>query len=386
MRLLCFSSPREWEYVYLSLAEGLRELGVELAFTGDDLEPSLARDEAILRSARDADGVVVFAHKHVPLPRRLLPRIRAARPGLPVVFVDGSEWSVSGFPTIWQVESSRRDPAKRRGVEHFDRAMLDLVGPGRYLKRECYAEDLAIGIRPFPYALASRHLSQRGAGSPPATVPFRDPSPRTLFPRVAGLGPRNVDVVERPQTACEREIDVLCSFGQTTTGLRLEAEAVCRELAHARPDLRVVVNGSMSPAAYRDALERSRIVIDAWGGGDWCERFFEGIGALACVAAQRHRIVSHHPFVDGRDVVGWSSAEELRARLLDLADDRDQADSIAARGYAHAMTHHSAVCRAREVLQALGLESKSKLSESPKSSGGRGSSSEPGSLDTRVTL
>lgn len=331
MRLALLLPRRRRDYLHEAVVEGLQELDVALvASDPESHDEEAADDDAFLDLAQGCDGLVVLSGKvrteggetrgHVR--RRLIPRILATR-SMPVAYVDASEWTCTGWETLGQVEASRLDPRARRGEPWIDEEMLALVGPQRYLKRETCPEDLARGVVPLPYGLVRRH----------------DRSSR-LVPYAL------------------RDVDVFCSFGQLATGLRLETDLLCRDLARERPDLKVIVDGSLSPERYAELLGRSRIAIDAWGGGDHCVRFWETVGTGVCCLQQRHRVLTPDDFEDGRDVVRWDTVEELRARLLELVEPgvgRQRAARVGAAGLAHALAYHTARRRAERLLQALGL-------------------------------
>lgn len=143
---------------------------------------------------------------------------------------------------------------------------------------------------------------------------------------------------------------MFCSFGHEKTGLRKEVNAFMRKLRDDQDTkLKVVVKAGMSAEEYHDTLVRSKIVVDAWGGGDTTDRFWEGVGAGACVLYQRYNVVMPHPFIDFEHAVSFSSISELSNCLHRLVYSTE-AKGIGERGLAHALHYHTARHRAEEIL------------------------------------
>lgn len=316
MRIACITPDRKRDYLVETILEGLVELGVELVVSdpGNGVAEERLSDEFFVAEANRSDALLVFFGKvrgnspprHHLVDQITLPREKKA-------YVDGSEWTYTGWEHASQAEASLSiSPLFRKGEPWLNEPMLEKCG--HYFKRECYPIDVECGIKPLPFALCKRHILDAGA---------------------------------------PRDIDILCSFGHVKTGLRKEAiEVVERLKTYLTPNLRVVTKSGMSQAEYVNTLWRSRIVIDAWGGGDTTDRFWEAVGARACVVYQRHNVITPNPFEDYKHAVSWSTPDELWDNLSILLKFHDPI-AIGSQGFDHALRFHTARHRAEEILRAL---------------------------------
>jgi hypothetical protein len=319
MRIACITPDNKRDYLVETILEGLVDLHVDLVVSdpGNGVTNYRMSDDAFVQEANACDAVLAFFGKvrgnspprHHLLDLVKLPRERKA-------YIDGSEWSYTGWEHKSQAEASRSiSPLFRKGEPWLNESMLEKCG--HYFKRECYPIDVECGITPLPFALCKRHVLDDGA---------------------------------------PRDIDVFCSFGHTKTGLRQEAIEVIEHFQKTLdPSLgiRVVTKSGMSQKEYINTLWRSRIVIDAWGGGDTTDRFWEGVGAKACILYQRHQVVTPNPFVDFEHAVSWETPSELSNSLHRLVYSADEAETIGSQGFEHALRFHTARHRAEEILRAL---------------------------------
>lgn len=314
MKIACITPDRKRDYLVETVLEGLAELGVDLVVSdpGNGVTTEKMKDDEFVQQANTCDALLVFFGKvrgNQPVRRHILDSIRLPREKL--VYVDGSEWRADGWDTPRQVVDSLDDPRLRRGEPWIDEEMWERCG--HYFKRECWPQDLSWGVKPFPFALCDRH-------------------------RVEPL---------------TKNIDVLCSFGHVKTGLRKEAIETCERLRR-ETNLNILVKAGMSRDEYMNALARSRIVVDAWGGGDTTDRFWEGVGATACVLYQRYNIVVPNVFVDWRHAVSYGTAAEMLSSVNRLLNDPSvKPECIANRGLEHALQFHTARHRAEEILRAV---------------------------------
>lgn len=313
MKIACITPDNKHDYLVETVLDGLVELGVELVVSdpGNGVTTKKLSDDEFTALAQGSDLVIAFFGKvrGNKAPRwHLLDSLKLPRDRK--VYIDGSEWSATGWESTEQAKNSLIDSDCRRSDLWLNLPMLNACG--HYFKRETYQQDLALGVKPLPFALHKHHI---------------------LEPAV-------------------KNIDVFCSFGHTKTGLRAEAIEECKKYGLERPDLRVVVQSGMCHEEYVDTLRRSRIVIDCWGGGDTCDRFWEGMGARACVLYQRYNIEFPNPFTDFVDAVSFSSRNEFAERLRYLAPSVHPA-GIGLRGYVHALRFHTARHRAEEIIRVL---------------------------------
>lgn len=324
MKIACVTPDGKFDYLCATVLEGLTDLGHELVVSdpGNGVVKHAMNDGDFKAIARDADLLLLFFGK-----------VRGNRPprhyfldelGFPkerVGYVDGGEWRFDGWHTKEQEEASLLDPSRRRGEPWLDEGMFQRCG--HYFKRECYKQDVERGVIPLPFAMRKKHV---------------------------------VDFPQGYIDVGEKDIDVFCSFGQARTGMRKEAIAACEHLRDTHNKewpLNVVVRHDLSPEEYKDHLRRARVVVDAWGGGDCCDRFWEGVGAKACVLHQRYNIEFPDPFVDWDTAVGFSTVEELSNNLHRLAYNNSEAEAIGQRGFKHALERHTAEDRAQRIINAL---------------------------------
>ncbi len=317
MKIACLTPDLKRDYLCEATLEGLHKLDHQLVVS-DPGNGSCVRaltDSEFVSQANRCDALLVFFGKvrgNKPVRRHLLDRVTLPREK--IAYIDGAEWRADGWHTEKQVVASLTNPSARRGEPWIDEEMFKRCG--HYFKRECYPQDLTRGIVPLPFALCDRHVIATDA----------------------------------------KDIDVLCSFGQTRTGMRREAvEVVTRfkETMDTSLALNVVIRGNLSPAEYKDHLRRARVVVDAWGAGDTNDRFWEGVGAKACVLYQHYNVLMPDPFVDWEHAVSWSTTSELSSRLHRLVYSGDEVLEVGERGLEHAKLHHTAANRAERILQGL---------------------------------
>lgn len=310
MKLIAITPDKKRDYTTELTLEGLRDLGCDVVASnsGNGIE-KCASDETILNT-KDAHGVLSFFGKvrdNNP-PKYYL--LRHLKDRYKIAHIDGSEWTSTGYPNKNQLSLSLENPLMRRGQPWLNEEMMLLSD--FYFKRECYPEDLSRGIIPLPFCLSKRHLIERK----------------------------------------DKDIDVMCVFGHLTTGLRSLAFKVCHQLRE-KTNYRIVVTDKLRYETYTDVLSRSRIVIDAWGGGDNCDRFYEAVGANACCLYQKYNVVVENPFKDFETAVSYWDEESFIDRLQSLLSSKDLCYKIANNGIQHAKEHHTASIRAKRILDKL---------------------------------
>jgi hypothetical protein len=308
MKILAITPDRKRDYTAELTIEGLRDLGCEIVASDPGNGISIASSEDSILQERNADFVISFFGKvrDNRSPRYHL--LKELREKYRHVHVDGSEWTFTGYPEQNQVSESLRVAARRRGNPWINEDMFDNCDA--YFKRECYPQDVARGILPLPFSLSRRHMLETK----------------------------------------EKDIDVMCVFGHTTTGLRSTAMRVCEKLKK-ETSYRIVVGSSLGPEEYRDVLSRSRIVIDAWGGGDTCDRFYEAMGAEACCLYQAYNVVVENPFEDNVNAVSYKDESSFEDNLMRLLSSKQESLRIGREGRRHAMQHHTTRHRAEKIIE-----------------------------------
>jgi len=312
----CITPDGKQDYLVELVIEGLRKRGDQIV--ASDLSNGIRPEEVLndndfIEVAKTFDALLVFFGKvrgnrapkyHLLDSLNNFPRERTA-------YIDGSEWSCTGWDGPTQARDSLLDPGKRRGSPWIDEKMFQRVGT--YFKRECHQQDVDRGIVPLPFGLFDRHV-----------YPTKD-----------------------------KDIDIFCSFGHTKTGLRKQAIEVCQRIQKLRPDKKIVIGSGFDRAAFSDMMSRSRIVIDAWGGGDCCDRFWEALGASACCLYQRYNIVMPKPLCDWVEAVSFSDVKELEKSANLLLDHPDLCSEIGQKGHKFAKNFHSSQSRADEIMQRI---------------------------------
>jgi hypothetical protein len=313
MKILAITPDRKRDYTTEQTIEGLRLLGVDIEATGFGNGISSIVDDNRAVSFH-YDAVFCFFGKvrdNNPPKHYLLPFVQVRRDK--IVYIDGSEWTSTGYRSEKQKDLSTLDPEIRRGSPWINFEMQKYCG--HYLKRETYPVDVKSGIIPFPFSMSKHHV---------------------------------VDTLDK-------DIDVMCVFGQNQTGLRRQVEDSCKKMSKLFPQKRFIVSNSLNPDQYRETLARSKIVIDAWGGGDTCDRFYEAVGSKACCLYQAYNIVNPDPYEDMNQAVEYRSTEEFEFKLATLLSDEDLSLKIGANGFDHAKKFHTSKNRAKLALLSAGL-------------------------------
>jgi len=202
MKIVVISPKEKWDFLAESVIEGLYENNIEVYFSdiGNGIKESdVYSDEEIIEHSKDCDYILVIwgkIRKTFPVgvgPKYyLLDKINKK---YKVVYIDGSEWTFTGFPLPNQVQDAKHNPKLMRGEPWINDFMLH--NSKWYFKRECYPEDSNIGIIPLPFASTKNHYSGDDYTS------------------------KEVD----------KEIDIFCSYGHMNNGLRHETYNFCKELS-----------------------------------------------------------------------------------------------------------------------------------------------------------
>jgi len=330
MRVALITPDRVDHPFVMLIIEGLRALGVEFFASdpGSGLTAAevVGNDEWVTR-ARDVDAIFVFFGKEGSLaagppptraPKRYL--LDDGHP-TPIAYLDYSEMTASGKPKPGQVEAMRTDPTLRQAGPWLDLEMYERTDAGRgaYFKRECFADDAQIaGLIPLAFGMLDRYV--------------------TPIPRYG------------------KDWDLLCCFGHTRTGLRQEIVAEVRRLAGKHRDRKIVVKERLNPREYREALARSKVVIDAWGHGDHCYRIWEAAGAQACILYQRYQVLTGPDwFEEGREALSFATMREFTEHAEALLADRERALVMGRRGHELALAKHTGRARVEYILRKLGV-------------------------------
>lgn len=315
MKILAITPDGKRDYTTEQTIEGLRTLGVEIEATGLGNGITSIIDDKRAVSCKDYDAVFCFFGKvrgNSPPKHYLVTQVQVPREK--IIYIDGSEWTATGYRSEKQSNLGSLDPEIRRGDPWINTEMLKNCG--YYLKREAYPIDVINGIDPFPFSMSKRH-------------------------EIENFG--------------NKDIDVMCVFGQNQTGLRKKVEDSCILLSKKFPNKRFVISNSLGTEQYLEVLRRSKIVIDAWGGGDTCDRFYEAIGARACCLYQSYNIVNPNAYKDLDQAVEYKSIEDFEMKLSLLLSNSSLTRDISINGFNHAKRFHTTESRSRFALSRVGL-------------------------------
>jgi len=312
----CITPDGKQDYLAELVIEGFRARGdilVASDLSNGILASEVMSDDKFVKLSPQFDMLLVFFGKvrgNRPPKWHLLDQMKNVSRDR-IVYIDGSEWTCTGWEANNQSRDSLLDPSKRRGEPWLNEPMLKRAG--HYFKRETYQQDRLRGVVPLPFGLFDRHVL--------------------------------------PES--HKDIDLFCSFGHTRTGLRKNLIEACTQLQKLRPDMNIVVGSGYSRHQFSDMMSRSRIAVDAWGGGDCCDRFWEAIGARTCCLYQRYNIEMPFPFTDWIHAVSFSDMGEFSKCANLLLDNPDLTKQIGYAGLEHAGYYHTSFKRANSIMQKV---------------------------------
>lgn len=309
MKIACITPNLKHDFLTETVLEGFKKLGAHLVCSdvGNGIDTTV-NDDTFVTEAKTADLILVFFGKvrgNLPPKRYLLDRI--SRPEI-TAYIDGSEWTCTGYPTPGQVQAAKTDYNRRRGEPWNDSFMMDRSRCSFYFKRECYQEDVALGLIPLPFGVVDKYLV----------------------------------------SSEKKEWDLFCCFGQNNDGLRREAQEVASELS--AMGYKIFDKTGLPHLQYLKELKKSKIAVDAWGGGDCCARFWEIVGNGTACVYQKYNIVIPDPF-DNRSAIAYSTKQELKESILRLLNSEEEREKIAYNGRIHALSHHTSLARANYILR-----------------------------------
>ena len=166
-----------------------------------------------------------------------------------------------------------------------------------YFKRECLPEHVGLGVLPLPFC--------------------------------------SVDVDFKKLPTVEKDIDVLCAFGQTGTGQRKIAIQACEEL---KSEGYNIVNTKVSN--YDECMNRAWITIDAHGGGECNARAFQVMANKSLLFMERYNIVI--PDLNTEEhYVSWNNGEDLKNKIRNYLDNRENIRIFTNNSYDNIIKHHT---------------------------------------------
>jgi hypothetical protein len=314
MKIIAITPDRKTDYLAETVIDGLQQLNVEIIASGlGNGINKIYSDDEIIKHSKDADYIFVIWGKvrnNFPPKYYLLNKIN--RPKV-TIYIDGSEWTCTGYPNPGQLHQAQilKNETFRKGEPWINEEIFKYCK--HYFKRECYKEDLGRGIKPLLFGALKRF--------------FRE------------------DLQDK------KTIDLFCAFGQEKDGLRKDAIAISKKLKN--EGYNVVIANNLPYEEYNKILHSSRITIDAWGGGDCCQRLWENMAAKTCCAIQEYNIVFPDDFTDMKNAIKYKTAKELETKIRIALNNSDLCNSITINGYNHLLKYHTSKKRVEGILNEI---------------------------------
>ena len=315
MKIVVIPPKDKLDYLAETIVEGLykNEMDVYSSDTGNGIrKEDVYSDEQILEHSKDCDYIFVIWGKirdQFPGPKyHLVDEINKKDK---TVYIDGSEWTYTGWPEGGQlVESRTTDVTRRRGNGWINESMYEKSK--WYFKRECYDQDLDRGIIPLLFGSVDRNFYHESV---------------------------------------EKEYDIFCSYGHTNEGLRSETLNLCTKLKD--EGYNVILDKGLPYNEFKEKLKSSWIAIDAWGGGDCCARLFEILANNTMAMTQEYNIKFPMDFTDGENIVKYKTIEEFETKIRGYLKDKSETQRISENGYQHLLKYHTAQKRAQYILEII---------------------------------
>jgi len=289
-----YDSP---DYLYRSIMEGLHNFNCELYYTHPDrLAKNVLTDEEAIHISSEVDYIFVIWDKEKPSVRPipkyyLLDRINKKEK---VVYIDGSEYNWTAYPG--------------KSNELLNPHMIDKCR--WYFKRECLPEHEKQGVFSLPFSAIKSDFGN-----------FNN----------------------------KKNIDVLCAFGQTGSGLRQQSVDACEEL---KLDGYNIVNTRVED--FFNKINSSYITIDAHGGGECNARTFQIAANGSCLFAQKYTI-SMPKLVDGENYVSWENITELKEKVRYYLSNLDELKKITDNGIKNIYEFQTCEKRVEYLLSKIGV-------------------------------
>jgi hypothetical protein len=291
MEILLINPYDSPDYLYRDILEGLLQLDVKLYFTNPDrFCTNLVSDDEAIALSKTVNYILVFFDKEKltrPQPKfYLLDRINLPEK---TAYIDGSEYNWTAYPG----------------------KTTDLLRPDMlykckfYFKRECLPQHVDMGIIPLPFASNLSYFSNK---------------------------------------THEKDIDVLCTFGQTSTGQRAIAIHACNELK--QEGYHILTDNVTDYYSY---INRSWITIDAHGGGECNARTWQILANHSCLFAEKYNIVMPK-LVDGYHYVSWNDKEDLKNKIRIYLGNKEKLSYIIQNSYDNVLKHHTSRKRAEYLI------------------------------------
>ena len=296
--ILAFTPNGKHDYLAHTVVEGMYATGIDLRCTGkSNGEKVHITPEEIYRHQHDADFILVIHYKGCN-DYSFLDKIEDWSK---VIFIDGSEWSFNYLP-----------PFSFEGL--YNSTLLEKVG--YYFKRECYSYHQQKGILPLPFGSVKSDFA-------------------------------NVDL--------EKDIDILCAFGQPKSFVSKEDKTQWRQVAMqavnelGEEGYRVITSKVPN---YLHHINRAWLTVDAFGGGECNQRTFQ-IPANKSVGLYKRFGIKLPNYEEGRDYLAWDTKEELKEKAKKYLANKEKLSYITNQAYENTLQYHTAKARAQYILDIV---------------------------------
>jgi hypothetical protein len=241
------------------------------------------------------------------------------------VFIDGSEWTSSGYP-----ENIKRIPAPFLGNKKIPKQIMEAkIDPYRcrgepwinikmqkkcrwYFKRECYEQDLDYGIIPLYIGCMKKYFGDFSG---------------------------------------QKKTDIILSFGQIETGLRFEVQTICLKLKHEGYNVKIIKG--LDYQQYLNELSKSYISVSSWGAGNSCMRMWESMANKTCCFVQKPEIIITNKPQDGLHDVEYSTTVEFETKIREYLNNKKKCIQIGLDGYNFVKNNHVGASRIKYILNII---------------------------------
>lgn len=296
MKILAITPEGKHDYLVSSIIEGLNKYDIEIYYTGyGNGETNRISDEEFINHYSNCDFIFAFwgksVYNGVPSPKFHL--IDSVNGWDKTIYIDGSEYNHTGFPGKTTEQLNPMFFGKCR----------------KYFKRECLPEHIDEGVIPLPFAAVDSDFKN--------------------LPKV------------------EKDIDVLCAYGQTSTGQRQISVDVCEELKQEGYN---IINHTVPN--YFELMNRAWITIDAFGGGECNARTFQVMANKSLLFMERYNIVMPD-MVDGVHCVSWKDAEDLKNKIKQYLLEKDKIRHMIKESCQNVIDNHTSIKRVEYIFKNI---------------------------------
>jgi len=296
MKILAITPNGKHDYLVSSILEGLKKYDIELYCTGTgNGDVNYITDEQFIEHYNTCDFIFAFwgksIHNNVKQPNYHL--IVEVDGWSKTVYIDGSEYNYTGFNGMTDIQLHPTFDAQAR----------------YYFKRECLPEHIECGIIPLPFCSVDKDFN-------------------------------NLPTVDK-------DIDVLCAFGQTGTGQRKVAIQACEEL---KSEGYNIINTTVNN--YDECMNRAWITIDAHGGGECNARAFQVMANHSLLFMEKYNIVIPN-MVDTEHYVSWNDGEDLKNKIRKYLDNRENIRIFTNKSYDNVMEYHTSEKRVEYIFNHI---------------------------------